>query len=144
MKLHLIITFISSNKKCNNNFLSDITSTNSKKIMKKYIVESALLVAMFVFTISCKKAGLAGDNTVVAYPQHHGKSIFSHSTPNFRDTVYVKFNAVELSGTKPSDFDKAFIGEVGEEHVHIHGLQKGKYFLYGVGWDTTISQRVSG
>jgi hypothetical protein len=94
--------------------------------------------------ISCKKAGLGGDNTVVVYPQHHGRSIFSHTIPNYRDTVYVKFNATELPGTRPKDFDKIFIGELGEEHVHVHGLQIGKYFFYAAGWDTTINQRVSG
>ena len=112
--------------------------------MKKNIFSNALLIVLFSFGISCKKAGLAGDNIVVASPQHHGKAIYSLSTPNYRDTVYVKFNAVELPGTKPSNFDKVFIGEVGEEHVHIRGLQIGKYFLYGVGWDSTMSMRVSG
>jgi hypothetical protein len=112
--------------------------------MKQKLFYSALLYLLLAFGTSCKKAGLAGDNTIVAYPQHHGKPIFSHSTPNYRDTIYVKFNAVELPGTNPSNFDKVFVGEIGENHVHIHGLQKGKYYLYGVGWDTTISQRVSG
>ncbi len=97
-----------------------------------------------IILYSCKKAGLGGDNTLVAFPQHHGKPIFSHSTPNYRDTVFVKFNATEQPGTKPSDYDRAFIGEAGENHVHIHGLQIGKYYLYTVGWDSTISQRVKG
>ena len=110
--------------------------------MKQKLFSCALLIVLIAFCDSCKKSGLAGDNTVAAYLQHHGKAIFN--IPNHRDTVYVKFNAVELPGTKPSDFDKAFIGEVGEEHVHIQGLQKGKYFLYGVGWDTTGPYRVSG
>ena len=112
--------------------------------MKQKLFSGVLLLVLLIYCFSCKKAGLAGDNTVVAYPQHHGKSIFSHSIPNFRDTIYVKFNAVELPGTSPTNFDKTFIGEIGEDHVHIHGLQIGKYYLYGVGWDTTISQRVSG
>ncbi len=112
--------------------------------MKQNFSAGILLIAMLACFTSCKKAGLEGDNIVAAYLQHHGKPIFSHSSPNYRDTLYVKFNAVELPGTKPSDFDKVFIGEVGEDHVHIHGLQIGKYYLYGVGWDTTISQRVSG
>ena len=109
--------------------------------MKQKLLCSVLLLA---FGSSCKKAGLGGDNTLVAYPQHHGKPIFSHSTPNYRDTIYVKFNAVELPGTNPGDFDKIFIGELGEDHVRINGLQKGKYYLYGVGWDTTGPYRVSG
>jgi hypothetical protein len=111
--------------------------------MKKFTT-SLMLCLSLVYFLSCKKAGLGGDNSVVAYPQHHGKPIFSHSIPNYRDTVYVKFNATELPGTRPQDFDKTFVGELGEEHVHLHGLQKGKYFLYAVGWDTTINQRVSG
>ncbi len=113
--------------------------------MKKYILVSLF----FVCVLACKKAGLGGDNTVAVFPQHHGKAIPSHPTwsgdpLNYRDTIYVKYNATELPGTKPGDFDRIFIGEAGEEHVHLKGLQKGKYYLYAVGWDTSISQRVKG
>ncbi len=109
--------------------------------MKQKIISS---LVMIILLSSCKKAGLGGDNIIIAYPQHHGKSIFSQSTPNYRDTIYVKFNATELPSTNPKDFDKAFIGEVGKNYVQINGLQIGKYFLYGVGWDTTGPYRVSG
>jgi|ERR1051326_2043576 hypothetical protein len=114
--------------------------------MKKILI---LFAAMLFIYSSCKKPGLGGDNTVVAFPQHHTKPIFSHPTwpgdpVNYCDTIFVKFNASELPGTKPKDYDRIFIGEAGEEHVHIHGLEKGKYFLYGVGWDTSINQRVTG
>jgi hypothetical protein len=106
---------------------------------KKLVVLLSSLAFLFS---SCTKPGLGGDNTLVVYPQHHTKPIFSHL--NYRDTVYVKYNATELPGINPKNYDKIFIGEIGEEHVHIHGLERGKYFLFATGYDTTISARVSG
>ncbi|MFL5752600.1 MAG: hypothetical protein ACJ76F_04275 [Bacteroidia bacterium] len=103
-----------------------------------------LLIAMSILLInvSCKKAGTGGKATIVTFLKHHGKTIPSVS--GHPDTVFVKFNANELPGTKASDFDTYFIGEVGEDHVHLEELKKGKYYLYGVGWDTDINQRVTG
>ena len=36
------------------------------------------------------------------------------------------------------------MGEAGENHVHIEGLKRGKYFIFIAGFDTTISARVTG
>ena len=92
---------------------------------------------------SCQLAGLGGNTTIVAMPTHHGEPIINHT--NYRDTAYVKFNTQSFPGTDPSLYDLVVIGEhVGEEHVHIEGLKPGKYFIYMVGLDTTISQRVEG
>jgi hypothetical protein len=94
---------------------------------------------------SCQLAGAGGSTTIVAFPQHHGKPIINHA--NYRDTAYVKFSPVnnEFPGTDPSLYDLTFVGDdVGEEHVHLEGLKPGKYFIYMVGLDTTISQRVTG
>jgi hypothetical protein len=92
---------------------------------------------------SCQLAGSGGNTTVVAFPQHHGMPIINHL--NYRDTAYVKFSAISFPGTDPSLYDLTFVGDdVGENHVHLEGLKPGKYYIYMVGLDTTISQRVSG
>ncbi|MEP7171730.1 MAG: hypothetical protein ABI855_20320 [Bacteroidota bacterium] len=92
---------------------------------------------------TCQLAGSGGATTIVAHLQHHGKPILNRA--NYRDTAYVKFNATELPGTSPWLFDLTFVGDdVGEDHVHLDGLKAGKYYIYMVGFDTTISQRVTG
>ena len=60
---------------------------------------------------SCLLAGSGGNTTIVAFPQHHGQPILSHT--NYRDTAYVKFNTQEFPGTNPSLYDLTFIGEDG-------------------------------
>ena len=97
---------------------------------------------LIISLISCKKAGLGGDNTITVFLQHHGKTIPNQN--DYHDTIFVKYDAVELPGTNLKDFDRIFVGESGEDHVHIRGLQIGKYYFYAAGWDTSISQRVTG
>src|ERR1041385_4271652 len=101
----------------------------------------AACMALFLFA-SCCKEGTGGEATLAVFPKHHSKPILNRAA--YLDTIYVKFNAKELPGTKPSDFDKYFVGEAGEDHVHCEGLKCGDYYLYGAGFDTTISQRVTG
>ncbi|MEI6815432.1 MAG: hypothetical protein WCL14_02385 [Bacteroidota bacterium] len=96
-----------------------------------------LAILMTIVVASCTKAGLGGQNTIIATPQHHGKDI-----PGC--VVYVKFGATELPGTSPSDFDVNFSVPFTKVPVTISGLMKGNYYLYAVGYDTTISQTVTG
>jgi len=109
-------------------------------VLKKISVACLLLISVFIF--SCKKAGVGGKATLVVFMKHHDKIIPNHI--GYPDTVFIKFNTKELPGTSPSDFDTFFIGEVGEDHIHCEELKPGNYYLYGVGLDTTISQRVKG
>lgn len=99
------------------------------------------LIALALVTIlaiqSCKKPGLGGDATVVAFPKHHGKAIYGA-------TVFVKFDTEDSPGTNTSSYDATFEGEPKEEHVHIEGLKQGKYYLYAIGYDSSISSLVYG
>lgn len=107
----------------------------------KFIFGSMLAIAgLFLFN-SCKE-GLGGDSTLVVYLKHHGSIIKNHV--GWPDTVFVKYNTNELPGTKPSDFDTYFVGETGEDHVHIKGLKAGKYYLFGAGIDSAGPYRVVG
>lgn len=102
-----------------------------------------LIIFSFFVTltaISCKKNGTGGDNTIAAFPKHHGVSI-----PNA--TVYIKYGATELPGQNASDFDDAKTavseGSVAA-HAHFEGLLKGDYYIYSVGFDSTVNEVVSG
>jgi hypothetical protein len=99
----------------------------------------ALTFAILAFS-ACKKNGTGGDNAIAAFPKHHGLPI-----PNA--TVFIKYGATELPGTSASDFDDSKVavkeGTVAA-HAHFDGLLKGNYFIYSIGFDSTINETVSG
>jgi len=107
--------------------------------MKKLIY---LAIASIVFLVACKKenepvcnAGTGGKTNLAVFPQHHGAPIFGA-------TAYIKFNTQSSSGVSNSDLTVE--GEPGEEHIHVNGLRCGDYFIYCVGYDSTISMPVRG
>ena len=94
---------------------------------------------------SCTYAGLGGNTTIVAKPQHHNNPIYSQA--NYRDTAYIKFNSLSFPGDNPSAYDLVIAGDSGSDHVQIGGLKTGNYYLYMTGLDTTLvfpDQRVKG
>ena len=100
---------------------------------------AAIALAVFGF-VACKKNGTGGDNTIAAFPKHHGVTI-----PNA--TIFIKYGATELPGVSASDFDdsKVAIKEgSGDAHAHFEGLLKGDYYIYAVGFDSTVNETVSG
>jgi hypothetical protein len=103
--------------------------------MKK--INSLIIIAVSVLIISCKKNNTGGECEVAAFPQHHGKSIYGA-------TVYVKFGAKDLPNDPTSNYDLKVEGEPDEEHVHIKNLRYGHYYLYAVGYDSSIAQTVVG
>jgi hypothetical protein len=92
-------------------------------------------------TTTCT-AGLGGGLTIVAFPKHHTKTIFNQT--DYPDTVFVKFNTQDSPGPDLSSYDTFFVGEAGEDHVHLPNLKCGKYYLLATGFDTSIHQRVIG
>ncbi len=118
--------------------------------MKSYKVVFTLLfvVLVTVSVSSCKKkcevAGTGGNVTLVVKPQHHGKAIYNQT--GYLDTVYLKFNTQDSPSVDLASYDTYFVGEAGEDHVHIEGLKCGDYYIYAVGLDTTgnLNERVTG
>jgi hypothetical protein len=114
--------------------------------MKNHLKVAGLFAICLLALGSCKRAGIDGDATLVITPKHHGNIIVNQ--PNYRDTVYVKFNAKDLPTDPTHDYDAIFVGEAGEGHVHCAGLHTGTYFLYVTGWDPSanppLGQRVQG
>src|SRR5947209_3385239 len=100
--------------------------------MKKIIFIVTMLLVTSSILPSCKKknectGGSGGNLTIVAFPQHHGMTIYNKG--NYPDTVYVKYNTLDFPGTSPSAYNAIFVGDSGEDHVHITGLQCGNYYL---------------
>ena len=117
-----------------NNQISDNLNQHIQAMKKIFLI--SLLFCVSAGIISCKKAGLGGNATLVAFPKHHGEGIYGA-------TVYVKFNSKDAAGDL-SNYDKAFVGEEKEDHVHLEGLKQGNYYCYAVGYDSSISQVVTG
>jgi hypothetical protein len=91
---------------------------------------------------SCQYAGSGGNTTIVGSPEYHGVPIPSHS--NYLDSAFVKFNSTQIPGINASDYDTIYVGNIGEDHVHMAELKPGYYYIMMTGWDTTINQRVYG
>ena len=106
----------------------------------KYAFFSIAAVALLF--AGCAKEGLDGEATLVVKPQHHGSSI--QSTAAYADSVFIKFGVKEIPADPTHDYDAVVVGEVGEDHIHIEHVKWGDYSVYCTGWDTTISDRVSG
>ena len=106
--------------------------------MKK-VKFAVIALAVFGF-VSCKKNGTGGENTIAAFPKHHGVTI-----PNA--TVFIKYGATELPGINASDFDDSKVAVKegsGDAHAHFEGLLKGDYYIYAIGFDSTVNETVSG
>lgn len=116
-------------------------SLKSKKIFQ------LILGFSIVASVACKKdstcsAGSGGSLTLVAYLQHHERTIPNQG--NYPDTVYVKYNTQEYPGGLASNYDIYFVGDSGEDHVHVKNLRCGDYYLFGAALDTNIHKRVTG
>ena len=117
--------------------------------MKSYKIFFTFLFLLFLITVSvssCKKkcegAGTGGNVTLVAKMQHHGFTILNKAS--YLDTVYLKFNTKDSPGADLANFDTYFVGEAGEDHIHLEGLKCGDYYIFGVGLDSTGPYRVTG
>jgi len=108
----------------------------------KHILKFSLTISLFAFIFSCSREGTGGDATIVTFLKHHGSPIKNHV--GYPDTVYVKFNAKDAPSGGLSKYDTYFVGEVGEDHVHLPGLKWGDYYIYGCGYDSTVMSRVIG
>jgi len=98
-----------------------------------------ILIFSLTFLAACSKdnsAGPGGTASIQGRVMHHDLPI-----PNA--TVFIKFGAVEQPGTESSDYDSSVKGSE-DASYRFDGLKKGNYFLYGIGYDSTIFQTVIG
>ena len=93
-------------------------------------------------TTTTDVAGKGGSATIKATPKHHIKYIDSC-------TVYIKYNTLDLpSGVfSASQYDDSVVCVKINDSVSVGtftSLKKGKYFLYGKGWDKKGPYAVAG
>lgn len=107
--------------------------------MKKFIIFFTI-TCLLLFTISCKRkttGGIGGNATLKIFPKHHNLPIDSC-------TIYIKFNSSELPANGNYDMEEKVIKVGNESYATLSGLKKGYYYIYGYGWDPSISENVKG
>ncbi len=103
--------------------------------MKRIILLSVLIVGILAFS-ACTEEGLGGKSSISGNVEHHGQPI-PHAI------VYIKYGASELPGTTPADYDAQVVAGA-DAHYIFEGLEKGDYYLYGIGYDSLIFENVVG
>lgn len=94
-----------------------------------------MLVSVLTFT-ACKKEGTGGKSSVSGTVKHHAIVI-----PNA--VVYIKYGATEFPGADVSVYDASVVANASAQY-EFKELQKGDYYIYGVGFDSSQMQTVTG
>ncbi len=94
-----------------------------------------LILSSFIYN-SCTKPGLGGKAEIHFVVKHHSTLI-----PG--SVVYIKYDAKDFPGDDLSKYDASVITDH-MAHSHFDDLKKGNYYLYAVGFDSTINQTVGG
>lgn len=87
-------------------------------------------------SISCKKEGTGGKATITGIARHH-------STPIANAVIYIKYGATEFPGPDPSSYDLSVTADANGKY-EFSGMNKGDYYLYGIGYDPAPAAIVSG
>ena len=95
-----------------------------------------LLLLAIALVVSCTKEGMGGKATIKGMAMHHSQMVSGA-------TVYIKYNATELPGTNVTYYDDHVSSDANAD-FQFSDLKKGDYYLFAVGFDSTISQQVSG
>jgi hypothetical protein len=104
--------------------------------MKKIIAFLFLASVTLAFN-SCCKGGSGGNATLNC-------AIFHHSKPIPGATLYIKYNATEFPGTDASSYSDHKMAANNSNAISFTGLHCGDYYLYGVGFDSTLGLPVTG
>lgn len=100
-----------------------------------------LMLLILATSFSCKKkskAGLGGNANLKITAQHHSTTIDSC-------TISIKFNSLDAPSDGVYDLSqKVAMNLSGESFTIFEGLKAGDYYVYGLGWDPSISNNVKG
>lgn len=99
-----------------------------------------LMAGLLFFAAGCKSddtptpdvGGKGGNATLLVTPRHHGNKIDSC-------TVYIKYNATDEPSDGRYDDSAKCVQISGLPVATFSSLKKGKYYLYGYGWDPSLS-----
>lgn len=100
-----------------------------------------LLLLIIATSFSCKKkpkAGLGGNANLKITAQHHSSTIDSC-------TISIKFNSLDAPSDGIYDLTQKITKDIaGDSYTIFEGLKPGDYYVYGLGWDPSISNNVKG
>ena len=102
----------------------------------KYIQKITLAIFLFGALSACKKNGTGGKADISATVIHH-----DHVIPF--STIYIKYGAKEFPGTNLSNYNDHVTTDK-NGHADLSHLRYGDYYLYGVGYDSTIMSPIGG
>ena len=100
--------------------------------MKKIILP--LLISSLLF--SCGKEGPGGKSSIQGSVKHHSQLI-----PGA--VVYIKYGAKESPGSNVTYYDASANADA-NAHYEFVDMKKGDYYLFAIGFDSTIVMTVSG
>ena len=91
---------------------------------------------LFLSFNACHKEGTGGKSTVNGTVKHHDKLI-----PY--TIVYIKYGNTDFPGSTISNYDASVTTDA-DAHYEFKNLRRGDYYLYGVGYDNTAFEQVTG
>ena len=113
--------------------------------MKKLLTLSAALVSIVALLPSCKKSedatcvsGSGGSTQIVVYGVRNGDTII-HSAQQ-PDTAFVSWS----NSGDAAAYDKLYIAEAGEDHIHLSSLNCGSYRIRLSVFDSVSMTRYTG
>jgi hypothetical protein len=117
--------------------------------MKRFRIIGSALFFIAAIASSCKKsesnptsvAGAGGTTQIVVYAVHNGDTII-HSAQQ-PDTAFVAW-ADAGDPPNPAYYDKFYVAEPGEDHIHLSSLNCGRYWIRLSVFDTVAMQRFTG
>lgn len=99
-------------------------------------VFNVLIAAVILFFSSCIKEGPGGKASIKGTVKHHSKLI-----PG--SVVYIKYGATDSPGSNVTYYDASVNADV-NAYFEFTDLKRGDYYLFGVGYDSSIVQDLSG
>jgi hypothetical protein len=120
--------------------------------MKRTTWPVLLTAVLSLAVFSCEKdddkpstvclAGPGGDIKMAVFAVHNGDTLMNDE--DHPDTAFVKYSATSFPGVNRNSYDTYFVGEGGEDHIHIKGLKCGKYVIYRTAYSAADSTRYQG
>jgi hypothetical protein len=101
----------------------------------KHLLTISLLAGGFWLS-GCKKDGTGGDATLGVTAKHHGSAIAG-------TRIYIKYGAKDFPGEDVSKYDASVTANA-NGYAEIPDLRYGHYYIYGVGFDSSVNETVKG
>jgi len=118
--------------------------------MKKSILGACALMFIIIVNpfISCKKSDNPtctagpGNLEIVIFALHNGDTI--RNAYLHLDTAWVKYGTTTSPGADMSLYDRYYVTEGGEDHIHLTNLSCGSYYIYRTAFDSSTNTRYTG